>query len=173
MALTLLSAIFSSPSLKITNVTTGQVVLIPIRTIRVGLIFPARVAHHQMEDGNTRVDQRILMPIGINIDLIAPDADVLQQVTTVALNRSDVYRIQSRGVIVDNMRVNQQALDQGPENISSNPMRLSFTQMMFQGQGAIVFTQAADASILDRGMTFLSNAANSVSSMAGKISGLL
>jgi len=169
MAQPLLSAVFSSPSLRIFNKKTGQYVLIPIRTIRVALTFQSRAARHKMEDGSTKVDQRILMPIVVAIDLIAPTMDIVGQVNAVTADREASYFISSRGIVIDDLRVTSQVIDQTPENLSSTPIQLTFSQLMFQGRSQTVYSQAADASLIDRGMALLSSATQTVSSTIQKI----
>jgi len=164
-----LSSIFSSPMMRITNKTNGIDVLIPIRTLKTSLKFSSKTAKHMMEDGSSKVDQRILMPVGVDIEMIAPSQDVLLQVNETLLDRSSTYTVQSRGIILDNMRVDYEGIDQNPKNISSTPLKLSFMEMMYQGSNAVAFANAADSSVIDRGMSVIAKAVDSVNSISEKV----
>lgn len=170
--MSLLSDIFSSPMMKITNQTKGFDVLVPIRVLKTSIKFASRTARHMMEDGSSKVDQRVLLPIAIEIELISPSDDVLLQINEVLLDRTSLFTIQTRGLIVENMRADYEGLDQSPRNISSTPLKYSFVQMLYQGQVGSVSAQAADSSVVDRGMTIISKAKETVSNISEKISNL-
>jgi hypothetical protein len=70
------------------------------------------------------------------------------------------------------MRVESENVSQSSEVLSAAPIHLTFKQMLVQNQDPVVFAQAADSSLIDRGMAILSDAGDTVSSLAGRIGGI-
>jgi hypothetical protein len=125
-----------------------------------------------METGSSVVDQRVLMPIGIEIEMIAPSDDSLLQANEAFLDRSSMFTIQTRGIIIDDMRVDYEGLDQNAKNISSTPMKYSFTQLLYQGQNNAIAAQSGDASMIDRGLSVINRATETVDGVFNKINNI-
>lgn len=143
--------------------------LVDIKSVKVALKFPSKVMYHLMEDGGAVVDQRILMPIAISMELIAPNEDTLRQVNEVLMDRTSLYSVQSRGIIVSDLRVDYQGIRQAPDIVSATPTSFQFTQLMYQGQDVAVTAQSGDSSIVDRGLATLRKAQDTVASVSDKV----
>lgn len=154
--------------LKVKNMTKNIDVLVPARCVRVRIKLRARPMHHMLEDGSTRVDAKILQPITIDMELIAPNADTLGQMDNVFMDRSSIYSVASRGILFRNMRMNFEGIEQSAEMLNAVPARIQFMQLMYQGSGAVVYKAPADSSVIDKGMSMLKSATGTVTGLVDK-----
>jgi hypothetical protein len=160
MANSILSSLFSKASFRISDSTTTipRDVAKGLKIRRVTIRYSSAVQRHRREDGATFVDARTIQPTTILVDAIVPDLDTLSQVTTITQERNVVYTITTKGLIFQSMRIESQDLLQSGEMLSASPIQLQFKQMLVQGQQPVVFAQAADSSLIDRGMAVLESA---------------
>lgn len=159
MANNLLTGLFSdSNKLRIVDVSNDQVVMSGFHTKKVNIRWPSNAMGHSLEDGTTKVDTRVLRPAQVTILGFANSADTLLSISTMLSNRNTTYTITSRGLILPNMLLMTEGLNQTPDMVSAAPIRLDFKQVFIEGIDSVVFAQAADASLIDRGIGFLKEA---------------
>jgi len=159
MANNLLTGLFSdSNKLKVVDAANSRQVMPDFKTKRVNIRFPSNVMGHTMESGITKVDTRVIRPAQLSVIGYANDASTLLSLASMLSNRNTLYTITSRGLILPNMLLVTEGLAQSPEVISAAPIRLDFKQVFIEGIDSVVFAQAADTSLIDRGIGFLEEA---------------
>jgi hypothetical protein len=113
---------------------------------------------HKREDGTSIVDARIILPSQCEIDVFVENLDDLAVVNSIMLDRTGVYKITSKGLIMTNMMMEEQVIKQTAMVISANPVRLQFKSLLIQdNQPVPQVEQAADSSLLDRGIQAISD----------------
>lgn len=166
----ILSSLFSQAALTITNMGSGKVAAVNLKTIKVNIKLSAIAMRHIREDGSTIVDTKVIRPTIITIDAYCPDIDTLGQVNSILLDRSALYLISSKGIVLNNMMAQTEQIRQSPEVLSASPIRIMFKGAALQGQAPKIVAQPADASVLDKGMAILNSAKQTVAGIATKIS---
>lgn len=170
MATSLISSFLSKAALTITNDLTGESVADGIKPVRVSIKLTSQSMRHMLEDGSTIVDARIIQPTTVTIDGFCQDQNAINKVNTILMDRSSVYSVSSKGVIVDQMMAESEHIKQSPEHMSAVPIRLAFKQVITKESKPVVFAHASDSSIIDRGMTILNSVAQSASDLFSSIS---
>ena len=166
MANSILSSLLSSPTLSIVSSQTGLDAATNFNVVRVGFKFRARTMRHMREDGTTIVDARIVQPARVEIDVICATLDDLTQANAVLLDRTGVYKVTSKGIVLKNMMAEEEVIKQSSEMISASPVRLTMKQVLTQDNSAPPqVEQPADSSMLDRGIQVI----NSVTQTAGAL----
>lgn len=175
MAENILSSLLSVAAFSITNATTGAVVAPNLAVKKVGIRYSSKNMTHQLEDGSTIVDQRIIVPSGMVVEAYCPDIDTVDAINALLLDRSAMYTINSKGIIIQNTMADSDNFRQNAEMLSATPIRIRFKQQLIQGVAPVVCSQSADSSVLDRGIQLLSSSSQSVSgffsTLTGNISG--
>jgi hypothetical protein len=159
MPVSFVSSLLSPTPLKVMNVTRGFQVMRQVKVLRTKAYLSAAAMRHMLEDGNSIIDTRIILPCSLEIEFICPDLNVAGQVMGVFEDRSSLYQITSKGLIFDNMMLMHDGISQTPENLSSIPTRIMFQQILLEGTQQKITAQPGDASIVDRGIAALNNAA--------------
>lgn len=168
MATSLIPAFFASASLQIKDQNSGLILATNLKTSKVSIRMSAEGMRHLMEDGSTLVDCRVLRPTKIIMDVICPDLDTLDQINEVLMNRTTIFQITSRGLIIPQMIIEGETIKLGPEMISATPIRISMQQFMLENVSPIVMANPADASLLDKGMGLVDTAKTSISELYDK-----
>lgn len=168
MAGGILSSLLSKPEFVLYNQTMGMATAKGAKVIKVSIKLTSDPMRHSMEDGSTFIDTRIIKPPKVQVDLIAPDDDTLSQVNAVMLDRKSLYQITSRGIILPDVMVEAESMEQTANNISSTVMKLSFQQVLIENTLQIIVTNAADASIIDRGRAVVGEVTETVSGLFDK-----
>lgn len=162
MATNLLSAFLSKPTLTITDQVTNQDTAKDLKVSRVQIRMSSEVFRHQLEDGLTFVDGRVLKPVQIDFSVISPDLDTLTQVNTIMGNRSTLYKVKSRGIIVGNLLVDADIMKQSGEMLSATPIKMSMKQLMLDTVAPVVYNNPANNSLIDRGVALVEEAKESI-----------
>ncbi|USN16323.1 hypothetical protein PLUTO_00070 [Luteibacter phage vB_LflM-Pluto] len=177
MAGFILASLFSRPSLSIVNASTGETVARSLNVIRVSYRYTSVPLRHQLENGSSKVDARTILPSGIFIDAICPDLDTVSQVVDLMNDRSNLYTVTSKGLVLRNMMAQATQAKQNAEVLSAAPFRIVFKQILVENEQPVVCAQASDSSVIDRGIQLVSNAAENVSTLynnvTNRISGLI
>lgn len=169
MALNVLSTLLSPASLKVVNTVTGLNAFPNLKVLKAALRFPSTNMHHMREDGASIVDCRVIQPSMIVIDAICPDDDTVLAVNNVMADRSALYNVTSKGIVIQNMMIDNEDFKQSPEVISAAPVRLRFTQLLVEGVEPVVCAQQGDSSMLDRGIQLISQSPTTVLQLAGTL----
>lgn len=172
MANSILSSALSSASFSITNQTTGTNAATTLAVSRVTIRLRSQLHRHMREDGLTLIDARTIMATELDVDGFAPDLSTLEQINSVLSNRDDMFTITSKGVILSPMRLENLLVSQTPNVLSAAPVRVTFKQALAPAVAAITFKQAADSSLVDRGIAFLNQASENVSSLYSKVASI-
>lgn len=158
----ILSSLLSKPTLSIVSSTTGLDLATNLQVQRVGIKFRSRVFRHKREDGTSIVDARILVPTVVDIDVFCKSLDDLALVNAMMLDRTSVYRVTTKGVVLLNMMMSDESVKQTPDVISANPVRMTLMRLLTQNNSEPPsVAQAADSSLLDRGIQQVRTTANS------------
>lgn len=169
MANSILSGFFSNPSFVLKPTSYGSAVAASMKIISVDIKFVSTPMRHMREDGTTRVDTRIIRAAELEVSFICPDINTFQQILNVVKDRQQTYSITTRGLHLRRMMVCEDAVKQIPEMLSATPMQLYFKQLLVQNEDPKVCAQAADSSLIDLGLTTISSAASSASSLYSNI----
>jgi hypothetical protein len=158
MPTSILSSLLAKPSLSIINSQTGLDVATNLNVSKVRFKFRSRVFRHKREDGTTIVDARVLVPSICEIDVLCETLDDLALVNSLMLDRTGVYRVTSKGLVVTNMMCAGESISQTPDVISANPVRIVMEKLLTQDAAEPpAVAQAADSSMLDQGIQAIQN----------------
>lgn len=171
MATNLISAITADAPLRIQR--NGTDVAKGIATSRVILRLTSNPLRHMREDGSTIVDSRIIMPALVMIEAFAPDNGTAGQIGDALSDRSNLYSVTSKGIKVNDVLLENVQIKQVPEALSAIPMRISFKQVLTKISAQKITAQASDASVIDRGITFINQSTQTVTTLFNKISGAI
>lgn len=170
MAENILSSLLSQASFSLTDLIQGNAVAPNLQIVKVGIKLKSIIQRHMQEDGTTVVDSRVLVPTVVNVDCFCPDIDTLDQVNQLLVDRDKLYKIATKGLIIDYLRLDKEDIRQTPEVLSASPLRLVFKQVLIQGNDEVVFAQSADASVLDRGLSLLNGVSSGVTGLISTVS---
>lgn len=163
MPSSILSSLLSKASLSIVSNVTGVDIATNLKVSRVSIKLCSRVMRHMREDGNTIVDARIIQPTRVEIDVFCTSLDDVTLVNSMLLDRSGLYTVKSKGLIFKSMMAEGEAIRQTPEVISAHPVRISMKQLLNpSGQEPQSMKQAADSSMIDKGIQTISAAVQGV-----------
>lgn len=170
MVASILSSAFSKPALTIVSSLTGLDIATNLNVARVRFRYRSRVLRHMREDGTCIVDARVIVAPMVEIEVFCATLDDLAMVNSVMLDRTGVYRVTSRGLVLNNMMADEEQIKQTPDVISANPVRMSFKQILTQnGSNPPSVEQAADSSLIDVGIMQVNKAVQSVQTLASNI----
>lgn len=170
MPSSILSSLLSKPSLSIVSSASGLDIASNLKVSRVGLRYRSRAMRHKREDGTSIVDARIILPCHCEIDVFVENLDDLAMVNSIMIDRTGVYKITSKGLIMTNMMLEEQVIKQTAIVISANPVRLQFKRLLIQdNQSVPQVEQAADSSLLDRGIQSVTSTLQSAQGAASQV----
>jgi hypothetical protein len=152
----ILSSIFSQALFTI----NGGANAASLKISKVHLKYTSSPMRHMKEDGSTIVDARIIRPVTISAEGFAPDLDTQTQINNIMLDRFAFYKIESKGLVFDNMMVDGQQVKQTPQVLSAAPIQISFKQVLTQNIVPVITAQSGDASMLDHGMAVVNDVGN-------------
>lgn len=173
MADSILSSLLSQASLKITNSTTGDTVMSGIKTKSVKISYKSEPMRHMLEDGTSKIDTRVIRPTTVNIALYTPDTDALSSVQTAYGDRTTLYSITSKGLVFDNMQISGENIRQSSDMLSATQINLEFSERLVEGITPVVCENAANSSIIDRGISMLNSLESSATDLYSKVSGAI
>ncbi len=169
---TILSSALSSPSLSISSFSNPDNIAAPLGVSKVTIKLRSKIFRHKTETGNTIVDARVVEPMRCEIDAFVPTLDALTAINAAILDRTTAYTIKSRGLVLTKMLMEQNEIKQSSDMLSSSPIRISFKELLTQGQlaiGATTVAQPADSSLIDQGIQQVSEAVTSVQQLAQSV----
>ncbi|QQO38575.1 hypothetical protein [Pseudomonas phage TH15] len=101
----------------------------------------------------------------IIVEVFCPSIDVVDQINQLLLDRDTLCKVITRGMVFERMMCTSEALNQTPEMISATPARLTFSQVLVQNPKPIMFRNAGDSSIIDRGLALAEDVVDSASDL--------
>lgn len=147
----------------------GPEILKDLKVARVTIKFTSEPMRHQLEDGSTEIDTRIIRPARAQVDVICDTVESLTKVNELLLDRVTIYNITSRGILLSNMKVNTEILQQSPKMISATPIRIEFKQLLVENFSPVIFQAASDSSIVQRGIDAVTDVTDKFAAAAGNI----
>jgi hypothetical protein len=169
MAENIISSFLAHSALVIKDVESGDVQAKGLKVGRVHIKLISSAMRHMKEDGSTIVDSRIIQASTVTIEAFCPDSATLKQVNNLLMDRANFYSVSSKGFILNNMMVEADQVSQTAEMISAVPIRIAFKQVVSKNIQAIIVAQSADSTLVDRGRSLLSSAAQTVNDLYSKI----
>ncbi len=169
MASNIFSGLLAPSAFIVRDEEDGSIQIKGLKVSRVQIRLMSAAMRHMKEDGTTIVDSRIIQPSTVTVEAFCPDAATLKQVNNLLLDRANFYSVSSKGVILNNMMAEAQQISQTSEVISAVPVRLSFRQVVSKNIDPLIVAQSADSTLVDRGMSLLSNATKTVTDVFSKI----
>lgn len=169
MASNIFSGLLSPSAFIIRDEEDGTIQVKGLKVVRVQIHLNSTAHRHMKEDGTTIVDSRVIQPSTATVEAICPDADTLKQVNNLLLDRANFYSISSKGVILNNMMAEAEQISQTPDMTSAVPIRLSLRQVVSKNTDPLIVAQSSDSTLVDRGMSLLSNATKTVTDVFSKI----
>lgn len=137
------------------------------------ITLKSTVFSHKLENGQSFIDSKAMMPIIIEMTVICPTVDVVDELNNILLNRSARYQVTSRGLIFQNMLPKSETLDFSGEILSATPVRIVWQQLLVQGENPVLFLNQADSRIVQKGTQLLKQAETTVSGLAGQVKNYL
>ncbi|WGN90790.1 tail fiber protein [Burkholderia phage vB_BglM_WTB] len=172
MAQSILSSLLSQAAFKLVNQTTGAGAATGLKVAHVTIHMRSTVHRHQREDGLTLVDARTILATEVTVDGFASDLSALDGLNVALANRNDMFTLTTKGVVLSPMRVDGLSIVQRPDVLSAAPVRMSFKQALAPNDATRTFAQAADSSLVDRGIAFLTATKQSVTDLYSKVSSI-
>lgn len=172
MANTILSSALSSPSLSIVSSSGTANIAASLGVSKVALKLRSKIFRHKTETGNTIVDARIVEPMQCEIDVFAPTLDAVSAINDVMQDRSSVYTIKSRGLVLTQMMMQHNEIKQTGDMISASPVKLQFKQLLTQNSTSIgtpTVAQPADSTVIDKGLQTISSAVQTAQGLASTV----
>ncbi len=164
MANSILSSLFSQANFSLAKATGGAVAT-NLKVISVKTKFSSTVFGHMREDGVTLVDARVIKATRLTVECIVPDLDTLSQITQVAMDRVSLYTIKSKGLVFNNMRVDEDNISQIPKMLSASPLKIVFKEQLVQYVQPVIFAQSADSSLISQGIVALQSVTTTASNL--------
>lgn len=167
----ILSSLLSKPSLSLVSSLTGIDTAATLKVKSVRIKYTSRVMRHMREDGTSIVDVRIIQPTGAELEIFCQTLDDLAIVNSVILDRSGVYTMKSRGLIVQNMMAEGEQIKQSADMISASPVRLTLSQLITQDAQLVTpqVAQPADSSVIDQGIQSLNTVVSGVQGLVANV----
>lgn len=164
MADSILSSLLSRASLTLVNNNTGKDVAEKLKVVGVNFHYRARPMRHMREDGTSIVDSKVIDPVLVEIDVICPSLDAINQVNQTLMDRKDTYTFTSKGIQLQDAVCERFELRQSAEMISASPVRITLKQLRRQGgpSGGRIVEQPADSSMFGRGIQSVSTVTASI-----------
>ncbi|QBQ77326.1 hypothetical protein WFH_00038 [Escherichia phage vB_EcoM_WFH] len=169
MAIDLLSYSLSNRSFKIRSFNLGEVSTLGWAIVNVKIRLQAKIFKNQREDGSYIVDGRVKMPRILTVTVIAQTKSASDAITKMLQNRSTIYTINSRGLIFERMVLQNNNFSQDADNITSQPIQLVFHEILTQQDVSIQTAQAADSTVIERGIAYIKETTASVTGVATKV----
>lgn len=169
MANTILSSILGSTSFKLIDFRNGPVNLTGLSVIENSIVFDGKLFKNQKEDGSYVVDGKINMPISVDVSVIVQSVDGADTINRILKDRTTIYTIVARGITINNLMCENQQVSLSSNMLSAAPFRLSFKEIMLQTVENPATKQDADSSIVDKGISYLKEAKQSVTDLAGTV----
>ncbi|QDH49603.1 hypothetical protein KYLE_47 [Pantoea phage Kyle] len=166
MANDLISYIFGPGQFKLTDFKAGPVSLAGLSIIDVTIIMNGKLFKNPKEDGGFIVDGKIRTPVEVNVTVIVQTVDGAERINSILKNRDTIYSLTSRGVIIDNLLCTNQQITMSSDVLSAAPYRLTFRELPLQRTVQPTTLQPADSSIIDKGIAYVKETTDSVTSMA-------
>lgn len=158
MAESILSSLLSLAQFTIVG-NDGKQVVKNLKVAKTGIKFNSRPHRSVKEDGTTIVDAKVVLQTELTLSVYCQTVDDLRQVNDLLQNRSKLYRIYSKGVVIDNMVMVSEQVKQSPECLNSYPIDLKFEEIIIQGAKPSIVKQSSDSSVLPLGLASISVAA--------------
>jgi hypothetical protein len=169
MANNILSSLYSQAVFSIVD-SNGNAVATGIKIRKVSIKYEAHAMKHTMEDGSTKIDSKIIMAPVINVEFFCPTLSDQDSVTAIMVDRSQTYTVTTKGLIFKPMFLMTEKIDQTPDVLSAAPLQITFKQLLVQARPAIIFKQAADSTLIDKGLAALTSAKQQVTDLATTVS---
>lgn len=171
MASQIISQIINKPAISIKNETSGVDVAKGLKVARVAIHLGSNVMKHQMEDGSTLIDSRVIMPSTAEVQAFCPNENITNQVNVAMINREAFYSLTSKGITLKSMMVESFQMSQTPDVLSATPVVIKFKQVPDKSIMPAITKNSSDSSLIDRGMNLLAATKESASSLFGSIKG--
>lgn len=169
MAANILASLFSTAAFKISRGVSEKGIATNLKVIKITVKLSSAAMRHANEDGTTTTDVRIIKPTSIAIDAYCPDLDTISQVNSIIMDREAQYSISTRGVSFNNLLAINENARQTPEVLTATPIRLSFKSVPSDMKPPVILGQAADSSIVNRGMLLVNQAKQNVTDLSAKV----
>ncbi len=124
--------------------------------------YDSKLFRNQREDGSYIVDGRIRLPVTVNVDMIVQTKSAADIINRMILDRSTLYTVKTRGLIFNNLSLQNQQIIQNADNISSQPVTLTFKEIISQEEEIIQTIQDADSTTIERGIAYLKETKDTV-----------
>ncbi|ATW57896.1 hypothetical protein CNR33_00050 [Pseudomonas phage tabernarius] len=132
------------------------------------ITLKATLFSHKLENGQSFVDSKVMVPIVIEMTVICPTVDVVDELNSIILNRSARYQVTSRGLIFPNMLPKGETIDMSGEMLSATPIKLTWCQLLVQGEAPVLFANQAESRIVQKGTQLLDKAESTATELAGQ-----
>lgn len=135
---------------------TSRVTVKNLKVAKVNFKFVAQPQRSTREDGAVIVDSKTILQTVVKLSVYCENVDDLRQVNDLLTNRSRVYTLSSKGILIENVVLNQEHVRQTPEVLSAYPIDLEFTEIIVQSKQPVLVNQAADAKTISQGLAAIS-----------------
>jgi hypothetical protein len=117
---------------------------------------------NKKENGTSIIDARVLLPTTIEVQVICSTLDAVEKINNILLDINSIYSISSKGLIFQNMQLNNDTILQSPDVLSAAPLKLNFQQRILQNNNNPTCVQTGDSTLVDNGINLLKTTASNV-----------
>lgn len=166
----ILASILGISQTRFLNQTYGVPELTNVKVKSARITLRSEPMRNKLENGSTYIDSRVILPVSIEMEAIAPDINTAEQLHNSLQERSSLFEVTSRGLIVPNMMMKAQIMKQGPEMLSAIPVKLILDQLMIQGEYPVVFKNEADSRLVNIGNRLVEAVTDTAQNLFDKVS---
>lgn len=164
----------SKAAFSLVNNNSGEDAATGLKVTRVSIRHSSRAMRHTREDGTTVVDIRVIDPVSVTAEVIAPSSDQLSALNNALMDKDNTFTMTSKSLMVGDLVFQDINVRQSPDMISATPAKLLFKQLLRQGGAASAEThqvveQSADSSMFNRGIQSLKQAEEQFTTAVSKI----
>lgn len=156
--------------------SASQQVLKNLKVKKVEMNFESQVFSHTLEDGTALIDSKITKGPVVIIDYHSPDKNTRDELLSILYDKNNFYGIQSKGLIFQQMRSEDDGFTHSGENLSADPGRITFRQQLLQNANQTTFANASDGNNVGLGITIpsaVTTVIGAAQSLSNKVSGII
>lgn len=167
----ILASVFGKSSTSFQQTISGVTVpvLLDLKVESARITLKANLFSHKLENGSSFIDSKVMSPIVIEMSVICPTVDSVDELNSILMNRTARYQVTSRGLIFNEMLPKGEMIDMSGEMLSATPIKLTWVQLLVQGESPVLFANQAESRVVQKGTQLLEKAKSTASDLSDQI----
>lgn len=155
--------------LRIIDQSRGEINLSGIGVIKTSIKLSSKMLLNTLENGFTNADSRVITPAKVSIEIVTTSIDAIERINKAIQSRNSLFTVVSRGLTVDNLMILNDSIDQNADILDGSPITINMSRVLFEKDDIEPFARAADSTITDRGLYFISQIQTPVGELISKV----